>query len=168
MKIKYVSLAYALFIKVWLIVCNACRNIDSGYYQGARLALGRLLAGPRALAGVRQPLPGTGSFFSSRCYHALSVVLNTFTFESEIFGVFCSFVGFVGRNRYRLITDAVFENRLTDCVFSSGCLPTICFLQCRYKSHIYAPDSVLSFLLQNRCFVGFVGKKQIKLSGGAV
>lgn len=37
---------------------------------------------------------------------------------------------FVCQNRYRLVTDAVFENRLSVCVFAIELWYTICFLGC--------------------------------------
>jgi hypothetical protein len=154
MKIEYFQIAYAVVIKFWSVVCNVYRYIGVSDYVSP-LALWVKLWPGRALTAGRPA--------SLACVHFASSIKNTFTFESDEFRVLYRFVG---RNRYRLVADAVFRNRLTGGVFSSGNLPTMCFLKCRLGSYICAPDSVLSFLLQNRCFVGFVGKKQIMLSGG--
>lgn len=146
---KYCQIAYAVVIKFWSVCCNAYRNIDS--LDTSELGL-RPLAWPSVNRRPASPsLLGSIQFL-------LSVILNTFTFESEKLRVIYRIVGI---NRYQSVTDCVFGNRLSDRVFSIRNLPTSCFLRCRYALHIYAPDSVLSFLLQNRHFVGIVGKNQI-------
>lgn len=146
---EHCRIAYAVVIKIWSNVCKAYRNIDS--CDNSELGL-RLLGPACDLLRQTQPsLPGSAQFL-------LSVIWDTFTFESDKLRVLCRIVG---RNQYRSVTDAVFGNRLPDHVFSTGILPTNCFLQCRLGSCIYAHDSVLSFLYRIVGFVGIVGKNQI-------
>lgn len=146
---EHCRIAYAVVIKIWSNVCKAYRNIDS--CDNSELGLTATDQAEAAARPISCPLPGSTQFL-------LSVIWDTFTFESDKLRVLCRIVG---RNQYRSVTDAVFGNRLPDHVFSTGILPTDCFLQCRLGSCIYARDSVLSFLYRIVGFVGIVGKNQI-------
>lgn len=84
---------------------------------------------------------------------------NTFTFKIEKFRILYRFVC---QNHYRSVADAVFENRLSVGVFANKLWHTEYFLNCMPLLHINAPDSELSFLIQNRYFVCHVCQKQIK------